>query len=294
MAADAASLRTVIDSISLGSRPVTPVTPCPFGPSCEKSPLCTGTPSTTYSGWFDAETDAAPRTRIAMPLPGSPAFCITCTPGALPCSAASTPATGWFCTSLAFTVDTAPVTRARFSVPYPITMTWASVTATLCNTKSTRTVSPAAAVTCRSAGENPMRCTRTVRVPGATFDEYVPRSLVTPRGWPAIVICAPDTAWPDTESVTVPRIVAVCCAPATAGPMPNSVRPNSTRAVRVRVKHLIDVPPHGSDGEAAGPGAVPPRNEGGTASGRRQRGAPGPRVVRAAGRQQGQMNARRA
>jgi hypothetical protein len=61
--------------------------------------------------------DEEPRTRTVIPAPGCPEFWITCTPGAFPWSAASTPATACPRTSSAFTLATALVTSARLAVP---------------------------------------------------------------------------------------------------------------------------------------------------------------------------------
>ena len=81
------------------------------------SPATIGTPSTTYSGSLLAEIDAMPRTRTLMPLPGLPAFWITFTPGALPCSAPSMLAIGWLAIWSEFTEDTAVLSSPRTLLP---------------------------------------------------------------------------------------------------------------------------------------------------------------------------------
>ena len=55
--------------------------------------------------------------RTVMPTPGLPAFCTTCTPAARPCIAASTPATGVFCSSAPPTDAIELLRFVRVSVP---------------------------------------------------------------------------------------------------------------------------------------------------------------------------------
>ena len=76
-----------------------------------------GTPSTTNSGSLPALIEAGPRTRMASPLPGLPAFSITCTPGAFPWRADSTLAVGTFAICSAPTEAIALLTPCRVLVP---------------------------------------------------------------------------------------------------------------------------------------------------------------------------------
>jgi len=126
-------------------------------------------PSMTYSGWFPADSDDEPRTRTEIPLPGLPAFWMTCSPAAFPCSAASTLATGTLTRSSLRTVVTALVTSRRLAVPYPTTTTCERLSAAARNVKSATEVSSAATVTLRCAGPKPRRVARTEYVPTGTL-----------------------------------------------------------------------------------------------------------------------------
>ena len=95
MAADAASLRTSIVSISPGFKKSIP------------PPITT--PSTTNSG-SDPLIEEVPRMRITAPDPGAPELCITDTPEVRPCSAVSMRGSCNPSKSSAFTLEIAPVT----------------------------------------------------------------------------------------------------------------------------------------------------------------------------------------
>ncbi len=109
-----------------------------------------GTPSMTYSGWLVAESDDDPRTRTVIPLPGLPAFWITCTPDALPWSAPSSPATGELASSAPWIELTELLTSRRCAVPYPVTTTSVSCAATCRRLKLASAVPPVASRTART------------------------------------------------------------------------------------------------------------------------------------------------
>ena len=110
-------MSTSIDAISSGLSVETTDWSCPLCPACAYEPWRIGTPSTTYSGWLPALSDAGPRTRTDTPLPGSPEFCTTCTPAMRPCSALSMLATGTRANAVESTDAMALLTSARWLLP---------------------------------------------------------------------------------------------------------------------------------------------------------------------------------
>ena len=107
MAADAASFRTEIVSISLGSTKL-------------RFELI---PSTSMSGF---ESPIVPIPRILMvpaSCPGSPDLCVTVTPAAIPCKAIDVWVTGFFASSSPSIDATEPVRLIFFCTPYPIATT---------------------------------------------------------------------------------------------------------------------------------------------------------------------------
>ena len=101
MAAEAASFRTDIDSMSLGSTL-----------SNDDS-----NPSMMTSG-DESLSVPMPRTVIVPPsAPGWPEVWVTCTPVILPCRASDTSVIGRFLKSAVETVDTAPVSFSLLVVP---------------------------------------------------------------------------------------------------------------------------------------------------------------------------------
>ena len=113
-AAAAASLRTVIDSISLGLIVAIPLEVFVISPV---PPATTGIPSTTQRGAFEALIDELPRIRICDWAPGWPEAAVTCTPASLPERALSTEVTGVEARPSPFTEVTDPVTASRLAEP---------------------------------------------------------------------------------------------------------------------------------------------------------------------------------
>ena len=101
MAVAEASLSTSIDSMSRG-----------FKVSIADSDI-KGTPSTTYNGVFEAESERLPRMRISPTEPGR-SFVVISTPAALPCKASKALLTGRAVNCSDPTLVIAPVTSLFF------------------------------------------------------------------------------------------------------------------------------------------------------------------------------------
>jgi hypothetical protein len=89
MAVAAASLRMVIEAMSDGLSMLSGLRDCAGSPPMPMaldsvSRFWIGTPSITYSGSLPPLIDVPPRIRICTPAPGSPLFCVICTPATRP------------------------------------------------------------------------------------------------------------------------------------------------------------------------------------------------------------------
>jgi hypothetical protein len=128
--AAAASLITVIDSISLLFKVANTLVPVLLYPSPVFGvlkalifPDCTGVPSITYKGSFPAFMEPIPRIRTDVVAPGAPENELICTPGIEPASLSSMAIVGISCNFSVAIVDAAPVKVDFLKVPYPVTTT---------------------------------------------------------------------------------------------------------------------------------------------------------------------------
>ncbi len=88
-----------------------------------------------------------------IPLPGLPAFWTTCTPAALPWSAASRLATAWFSISVACTELMALLSSWRVCSAYPVATSSSSSMAVTPIWKSSVALPPGGTVRVRDWGE---------------------------------------------------------------------------------------------------------------------------------------------
>src|SRR5690606_27717552 len=158
-AVEAASLRTVIDSMSLG-----------FIVESTLNPPVTGTPSITMSAlelfWLD---EPIPRIRIPISKPGCPSTEETCRPGTAPSSVFVSEELDWAAIVRGSTVLMEPVRSFFFMVPYATTTT--SSREAISSVKATLiTVLPATGILCDS---NPIN-EKTNVDPSGTVKEYLP------------------------------------------------------------------------------------------------------------------------